>query len=121
MSRRVFLGGLSLVAFAAPPAAETQPAKKMPLIGVIHTENCGPGRLSVDSFRQGLRDHGYVEGQTIVVDCRSGYGKPEFLPRLAAELVERHVDLPLHDRSCRRPPRERCNPKHSDRRGGPGE
>jgi putative tryptophan/tyrosine transport system substrate-binding protein len=93
MNRRVFLGGLSLVAFAPPLAADTEPAKKMPLIGVIHTENCGPGRLSVDSFRQGLRDHGYVEGQTIVVDCRSGYGKPELLPRLAAELVERHVDL----------------------------
>ena len=49
----------------------------------------------VDSFRQGLRDLGYVEGKNIVVEYRYAEGKPDALPTLAAELVGLNVEVIL--------------------------
>jgi putative ABC transport system substrate-binding protein len=47
----------------------------------------------LEAFRQGLRDLGYVEGRTLVIEYRSAEGKPERLPALAAELVALKVDV----------------------------
>jgi putative ABC transport system substrate-binding protein len=47
----------------------------------------------VDAFRQGLRDLGYIEGQSIVIEYRRAYGRLDQLPALVAELVEQKVDL----------------------------
>ena len=45
------------------------------------------------AFRRGLRELGYVEGQTVVLDPRAGESKPERLPALARELVTTKPDL----------------------------
>jgi len=44
-------------------------------------------------LRQGLRDLGYVEGQTIAIEARYAEGHAERLPALAAELVHLPVDV----------------------------
>jgi ABC-type uncharacterized transport system substrate-binding protein len=44
-------------------------------------------------FRQGLREHGYVEGQNVVIEFRTAEGKIERFPDLARELVRLKVDL----------------------------
>jgi putative ABC transport system substrate-binding protein len=49
----------------------------------------------VEAFQQGLRDQGYVEGRTIVIEFRSAEGKPERVPALAAELVRLKGDVIL--------------------------
>jgi len=61
---------LALGLMLAPLAAETQEAAKIPRIGVLH-----PGAPSTSShfaaaFDQGLREHGYRQGQNIVVERR---------------------------------------------------
>ena len=48
-----------------------------------------------EAFRQGLRDLGYVEGQSIALESRFTDGRPERLPALAAELVRLKVDVIL--------------------------
>ena len=45
------------------------------------------------SFRQGMRELGYVEGKNLIIEWRSGEGKTERLPAMAAELVGLKVDL----------------------------
>jgi putative ABC transport system substrate-binding protein len=45
------------------------------------------------AFRQGLRELGYVEGQSIRFEARWAQGRPERLPGLAAELVGLRVDV----------------------------
>ena len=46
-----------------------------------------------EAFRQGLRELGYVEGKTIVIEWRSADGQLDRLPSLAAELVRLNVDV----------------------------
>src|SRR6266849_2443061 len=85
---------LTLSLLAAPLAAEAQPAGKMPRIGVLRPGPPPeePGR-GLDRFRQGLRDLGYVEGQTMALEIRWAENQPERYPTLAAELVRLPVDI----------------------------
>ena len=86
-----------LIAFAiliAPFAAKAQQAMKVYRIGrlVSGLPPTGPNP-SLEAFRQGLRDLGYVEGQHLVIEYRYAEGRPERLPDLAAELVRLKVDM----------------------------
>ena len=47
------------------------------------------------SFWQGMRELGWMEGQNIVVEYRWAEGRLERLPALATELVQLHVDVIL--------------------------
>ncbi len=95
MDRREFVGTLAGGLLAAPLAAEAQPAAKVARIGYLLF---GPlespeTRITLEAFRQGLRERGYVEGQNIVIEYRSADGKIERFPRLASELARLKVDL----------------------------
>ena len=65
---------LTLSLLAVLPTAVAQPVAKIPRIGVL-SAGFPPSKTDVpsaglDVFRQGLRDLGYVEGQTIVIEYR---------------------------------------------------
>jgi putative ABC transport system substrate-binding protein len=47
----------------------------------------------VEAFRQGLQDHGYVEGRNIVLDRRYGEASMQRISDVAAELVRIKVDV----------------------------
>ena len=87
---------LALVALgAAPLAAEAQQAQKLPVVGFLHPGFPGVSSLTLTYLREGLRDLGYIEGETIKIEARWAHGKPETLPGLAAELVRLKVDILL--------------------------
>src|SRR5205823_1311985 len=71
------------------PAARAQEPAPIPRIGFLGTSATGPTL----TFRQGLRDLGYVEGQTIEVEYRFNEGRADRLPALAAELVALTPDV----------------------------
>ena len=50
---------------------------------------------NVDGFRQGLRELGYIEGESFVIEYRSADGRDELFPDLATEVVRLKVDLIL--------------------------
>jgi putative tryptophan/tyrosine transport system substrate-binding protein len=93
MDRRGFVVG-SLALVAAPVAAEGQQTAKAPRIGWL-AANLAPNPHLTEAFRQGLRDLGYVEGRSVVIEYRDAEGKFERLPALAAELVALKVDVIL--------------------------
>jgi putative ABC transport system substrate-binding protein len=80
-----------LFAFCVPAAPAQQPAKT-PRIGYVRSFGTPEG-LGVSAFVQGLKDLGYVEGQTIQIEYRHPKGNFEGTPDLVAELVQRKVDL----------------------------
>ena len=90
MDRRAFLG-LAGGLLAAPLAAEAQQAGKVPRVGVLLLSDTA--QRVVDAFRQGLRELGYVEGQTIAIEVRLAEGKEERFSGLASELVHLKVDV----------------------------
>lgn len=78
---------LALSVLAMPLAAETQEYKtgKLPQLGWL---SLGSRLAHVATFRQGLREHGWVEGQSIrPIEFRWAEGNADRLPDLAAELV----------------------------------
>ncbi len=87
---------LALGLFLAPDPSHAQAVAQMPRIGVLTPAFDPLSPLSiVEAFRQGLRDLGYVEGQSIALAYRAAEGKDERLPALAAELVRLKVDIIL--------------------------
>jgi ABC-type uncharacterized transport system substrate-binding protein len=94
MDRRTFLGTLTGGLFAAPLAAEAQPAAKIARIGWL-SGNMATSPQLPEAFRQGLRDLGYVEGRNVLIEYRDAGGNFERLPALAAELVALKVDVIL--------------------------
>jgi putative ABC transport system substrate-binding protein len=86
----VVLAGVSL--FAAREAAG-QPAAKGPRIGFLAVGSRAGRAFLIEGFRQGLREHGYVEGQNIVIEYRFSEDRNDRLPALAAELVGMKVTL----------------------------
>jgi putative tryptophan/tyrosine transport system substrate-binding protein len=46
-----------------------------------------------DAFRKGLRELGYIDGKTILIEQRYAEGKSDRIPRLVAELVQLNVDV----------------------------
>jgi putative ABC transport system substrate-binding protein len=83
-----------LVVCAAPLVAVAQAPGKVYRIGLLGTmPHALGGAAFLDAFKQGLREHGYVEGRNLVIERRFSEGKTERLPGLAAELVRLKVDL----------------------------
>ena len=77
----------------SPLAAEAQQAGKVPRVGVLYPGGSAPLSLRMEAFRQGLRESGYVEGNTVAIESRYADGRGERLVKLAADLVQREVSV----------------------------
>src|SRR5262245_42600053 len=84
MRRREFITLLGGAAAAWPLAARAQQAG-VPLVGLLLGSQLDDRQ--VGAIRQGRRDVGYIEGRNVAIKYRSGDGRFDRLPALAAELV----------------------------------
>ena len=89
------MGACLGVGGALRAAEDQQPAWRR-RIGVLLVLLSPEGK-EAQAFRQGLRDVGYVEGRDVVIEWRSANGNYTRLPQLAADLVERKVDVIVAD------------------------
>src|SRR5437867_5431651 len=85
--------GLTLSLILVPLAVEAQQPGKVAHIGYLSPLSAARDVPNTEAFRQGLRDLGYVEGQTVLIDARYADGKLEVLPDLAAEIVRLNVNV----------------------------
>ena len=93
----------SLAALVASPAIVCKPQSayaQQPAsprrIGVLLVA-LSPESKVAQQFRQGLRDAGYAEGRDVVIEWRFASGDDARLPELAADLVQRKVDVIVAD------------------------
>jgi len=93
MNRRE--GVLALLALGAAPLAghAEQPPRAVPRIGFLVSETRSGQASRIEALRAGLRELGYIDGETIVIDVRTADGDYGRLPALAQALVEHKVDL----------------------------
>ena len=75
-----------LLACALPLAGWTQ-SPALHRIGMLETTSETATRANLEAFRKGLREAGYVEGESYVIDYRSAEGGQDRFPQLAQELV----------------------------------
>src|SRR5262245_49850503 len=75
-------------------AAEAQPPTKVARVGWLSDgiRACATSHLH-EAFLHGLRDLGYVEGRNLIMERRDAEGQLDRLPELAAQLVERQVEV----------------------------
>src|SRR5829696_4615679 len=100
LSRRAFVQGLGVVGAGWLPGCGRLPGPGQ-VQGSEHVRVPRIGFLSLNSidsaedetFRQRLRELGYVEGQTAVIEYRSAEGQDERYPALVAELGGLPVDV----------------------------
>jgi len=93
VSRRAFLGGLVGAGLLAPLAARAQQPDRFLRIGMLERTSIAVNAVNVQSFRHGLRDLGYVEGEHFVIEYRSAEGQDQRYPGLVSELARLKVDL----------------------------
>src|SRR6202521_5564967 len=99
MRRREFIAGLGTTAAWPSWARAQQPA--LPVIGFLSAQDIGflsaqddeYYKIGIMAFLQGLKEAGYVEGQTVAIEYRYAENQLDRLPALAADLVRRRVGV----------------------------
>jgi putative ABC transport system substrate-binding protein len=94
MRRRDFIAGIVGAAAARPIGAWAQ-RRTRPLVGYLSGRSLADSAGVLDAFRRGLGQLDFVEGRTIDIEYRWAQGRYDRLPGLAAELVQRDVDVIL--------------------------
>ena len=93
MKRRDFITLLGGAAAAWPFAARAQQPGKLPTIGFLVAGTPLSHGQWVAAFVQRLRELGWIEGRTIAIEYRWAEGRTERAAEIAAELVQRKVDV----------------------------
>jgi len=79
----------------APGASIGQQQGKLRRIGHLSGSSKAANKVLMDAFREGMRAHGHVEGQTFIMDERYAEGNFERLPSLIQELIQLKPDALL--------------------------
>jgi putative ABC transport system substrate-binding protein len=88
VSRRGAIAGLAAVG-AWPLTARAQ--RPVPLVGVLHSGAAAGFVSEIAAFKQGLKDAGYIDGQNVALEFRWANSRPDVLPQLAGELVQKRA------------------------------
>jgi putative ABC transport system substrate-binding protein len=94
VKRREFIALLGGAA-AWPLTGQAQQTGKIYRIGILDLASRELNGANLNAFQQGLHEFGYNEGQNLIIEYRSGDGRPERFPNLANDLVRLNVDLIL--------------------------
>ena len=93
MNKKLTSLALSFMLVALSVTAEAQQKRKVLRIGLLSGLRPSPMPPTIEAFRQGLRELGYIEGQNILIEYRWAEGRDDRYAPLAAELVNLGVDV----------------------------
>ena len=91
--RQFVTAAMLLAVVTVDPPADAQQATKAAKIGILSATTPAALAPGVEAFRQALRELGWVEGKSFILEARYSEGKVERLPELARELVALKMDV----------------------------
>ena len=91
MRRREFIAGLGSVG-ALPVAARAQ-QPTLPVIGYLAGSSPEAETEELGQFREGLSEHGYVEGRNVAIEYRWARGRTDILASFTADFIRLHVSV----------------------------
>ncbi len=94
MQRRQFIILFGSAA-AWPLAVRAQEPLKAPTVGFLGAESASTDQQVFDAFREGMHEHGYVEGKNVAFVERWAEGRSERFPELIGELLSLKVNVIL--------------------------
>jgi putative ABC transport system substrate-binding protein len=89
MNKKTFFSVMIILTLACFQIANAQPTGKVARIGILGRGNSP----QLEALRQGLRDHGYIEGQNLLIEYRYAEAKRDHVSELVAELLGLKIDL----------------------------
>ena len=92
MTFRSPLLGLLFTLLAAPSAVDAQSAPVRPKVGYLSPASPMSGSPAINAFRDGLREHGYIDGANVMLEVRFADGYQR-IPALLTELLNLKVDV----------------------------
>jgi putative ABC transport system substrate-binding protein len=102
VNRREFISVLAAAAATRAQPAIAQHPKRLPVLAIVYSIGSVAGMAGADplgvnmrAFERGLRDLGWIEGRTIVIERRSSEGEPERATAALNEVVARGPDVIL--------------------------
>jgi putative tryptophan/tyrosine transport system substrate-binding protein len=96
MRRRDFIKAIAGSAAAWPLATHAQQAHRLiahARIAFLGAESASTNQHFADAFRQGMREHGYIDGQNVTLVERWAEGRSERFPDLIGELIRLNADV----------------------------
>jgi putative ABC transport system substrate-binding protein len=90
--RRLLCAIIVSVGLLATTPAAAQPGR-VARIGWLGNGSPGRAQADLDALRRGLRERGWIEGETVTIESRWAEGTPDRLPGLIGELVQLKVDV----------------------------
>ena len=90
---RIFVIVCLLLAFFRHAGSEAQQQKNIPRVGFLSPSAISGEFRRFEAFKRGMRELGYIEGQSVVIEHRTAGGNTASLPALVAELVALKVDV----------------------------
>jgi putative ABC transport system substrate-binding protein len=85
--------GLVSVLITLPLALRAQPAGRVAHVGLVVRNAAAQTRPVVEALRQGLAEHGWVDGSNVVIDARYADGRDDRIAPIVAELIGAKVDV----------------------------
>jgi len=92
MRRRDFIKVVVGSAVTWPLASRAQ-QRAMPVVGFMNSTDAESAKQQLAAFLKGLEEVGYVDGKNVVIEYRWAEAKVDRLPAIAADLVQRQVDV----------------------------
>jgi putative ABC transport system substrate-binding protein len=89
---RLLLTIILTVGLLGTSPAHAQPARTL-RIGWLANGSPAVVPPELEAFRRGLKERGWIEGQTVTIEYRWADGKPDRLPALVSDLVRLKVDV----------------------------